>query len=129
MVRTPFLEETLASTSERPATACREIRGSTVTAPDFTEYQWDFLERGSVLLVTLSGPANLRLMDPENFAAFQDGAEYDFHGGMARKAPYRLKVPQSGPWFLAIDLTGLSVRGVRHAVSVEPPQKLVERRS
>ncbi|WP_404290060.1 DUF1883 domain-containing protein [Glutamicibacter arilaitensis] len=97
-----------------------------MTTPNFTEHHWDFLERGSVLVVTLSGPAILRLMDPENFAAFQDGADYDFHGGMARKAPYRIKVPMSGPWFLAIDLTGLGVRGVRHGVSVESPQKPVE---
>ena len=95
-----------------------------MAAPDYTEYSWDHLERGSVLVVTLSGPAYLRLMDPENFAAFQDSDDYDFRGGLARKAPYRIKVPRSGPWYLAVDLSGLGVRGVRHAVSVEPPQRL-----
>lgn len=90
-----------------------------MTTPDFTEYSWDHLERGSIVVVTLSGPAYLRLMDPENFAAFQDGHNYDFRGGLARKAPYRIKVPRSGPWFLAIDLTGLNVRGVRHEVSIK----------
>lgn len=98
-----------------------------MTTPDFTEHSWDHLERGSVLVITLSGPAYLRLMDPENFAAFQDGDDYDFRGGLARKAPYRIKVPRSGPWFLAIDLTGLAVRGVRHGVRVEPPQSLERR--
>lgn len=95
-----------------------------MTAPDFAEYSWDHLERGSILVVTLSGPAYLRLMDPENFAAFQDSDDYDFRGGLARKAPYRIKVPRSGPWYLAVDLSGLRVRGVRHAVSVEPPRRL-----
>lgn len=99
-----------------------------MTAPDFTEHYWDYLERGSVLVITLSGPAHLRLMDPQNFAAFQDGHDHVFHGGLARRAPYRIKVPVSGPWFLAIDLTGLSVRGVRHEVSVVPPHKPETRR-
>ncbi|WP_345473493.1 DUF1883 domain-containing protein [Glutamicibacter ectropisis] len=89
----------------------------------FVEYAWDFLERGSVLVVTLSGPANLRLMDPENFAAYQDGEQHKFHGGLARRAPYRIKVPHSGPWYLAIDLDGLGARGVRHSVDVQEPVK------
>ncbi len=97
--------------------------------PEFAEYAWDFLERGSILVVILSGPAHLRLMDPENFAAFQDGEEFDASGGLARRAPYRIKVPHSGPWFLAIDVAGLNVRGVRHEVSVVPPQKLDQRHS
>lgn len=100
-----------------------------MTDSNFTEHYWDYLERGSKLVVTLSGPAHLRLMDPENFAAFQDGERYEFHGGLARRAPYRIKVPSSGPWFLAVDLEGLGVRGVRHGVTVEPPQKLETRRS
>jgi len=100
-----------------------------VAEPNFAEHSWDYLERGSVLVVTLSGPANVRLMDPENFAAFEDGEKYAFHGGIARRAPYRLKVPHSGPWFLAIDLDGLPGRGVRHDVSIVSPQKLEERRA
>lgn len=97
--------------------------------PHFAEYYWEFLERGTIVAVTLSGPANLRLMDPENFAAFQDGEKFAAYGGLARRAPYRIKVPQSGPWFLAIDVAGLGVRGVRHEVSVVPPQKLEARRT
>lgn len=100
-----------------------------VTDPNFAEYSWDHLERGSVLVVTLSGPANVRLMDPENFASFEDGEKYDSHGSVARRAPYRVKVPRSGPWFLVIDLQGLPGRGVRHEVIVQPPHKLEERRS
>ncbi|MEF9873700.1 DUF1883 domain-containing protein [Glutamicibacter sp.] len=96
--------------------------------PNFAEHYWDFIERGSILVVTLSGPAHLRLMDPENFAAFQDGDEFEAYGGLARRAPYRIKVPHSGPWFLAIDLTGLGARGVRHEVSIVLPQKLEARR-
>lgn len=99
-----------------------------MTEPNFAEHSWDYLERRSVLVITLSGPANVRLMDPENFAAYQDGEKYDFHGGLARRAPFRIKVPHSGPWYLAIDLNGLPGRGVRHDVTVQPPQKLEERK-
>ncbi|WP_255209559.1 DUF1883 domain-containing protein [Glutamicibacter mysorens] len=106
-----------------------EPRRQALTEPNFAEYYWEFLERGTILAVTLSGPANLRLMDPENFAAFQDGEKFESYGGLARRAPYRIKVPKSGPWFLAIDLAGLGVRGVRHEVSVVPPQKLEARRT
>lgn len=94
-----------------------------MTEKNFAEHSWDYLERGSVLVVTLSGPANLRLMDPENFAAYQDGEKYVFHGGLARKAPYRIKVPHSGPWYLAIDFDGLNRHGVRHEVNIQHPQR------
>ncbi|MHA7156481.1 DUF1883 domain-containing protein [Glutamicibacter endophyticus] len=90
-----------------------------MTERKFAEYHWKHLERGSTLVITLSRPANVRLMDPENFAAFEDGVEYSARESVARKAPFRLRVPSSGPWFLVIDLEGLGGPLVRHSVHVE----------
>lgn len=91
---------------------------------NFTHYDLGHLERGSVIVVTLSGSAaNVRLMDSSNLSNFRSGRRHTYHGGLAKSSPVRLAVPHSGRWHLTVDMQGL--RGtVRSGVQVIPGSAL-----
>ncbi|MNS39591.1 TIR domain protein [compost metagenome] len=91
---------------------------------NFTHYDLGYVERGSIVVVTLSGSAaNVRLMDSSNFSSFKAGRRHNCQGGLARNSPVRLAVPSSGRWHLCIDMQGL--RGtVRTSVNVVPGSAL-----
>mgnify|MGYP001134017701 CR=1 FL=1 len=66
--------------------------------------------------VALDGPANVMLLDPENFEFYRRREPFRYHGGHATATPFRLIVPSRGRWHLVVDLGGMagSVRaGVR----------------
>lgn len=59
--------------------------------------------RGDVVEVTLSGSAaNVVLLDSSNFSAFKSGRRHRYHGGLAKKSPVRLTVPNSGHWYAVV---------------------------
>lgn len=91
---------------------------------NFTHYNLGYLEKGSVVVVTLQGSAaNVRLMDATNFNSYRTGRRHNYHGGLARSSPVRISVPQSGTWHVTVDMQGL--RGsVRSAINVLPPSML-----
>lgn len=85
----------------------------------FAYYDLGMLQRGDVVVVTLSGDSvNVRLMDPANYNAFQRGAHHRYVGGHVTRSPYRVTVPSDGHWYVTIDRGGYAVN-VRHSVSVE----------
>lgn len=90
----------------------------------FTHYNLGHVERGSVVVVTLSGSAaNVRLMDGSNLSSYKAGRPHRCIGGLARSSPVRLQVPNSGTWHVAVDMQGL--RGsVRSSVQVVPGSAL-----
>lgn len=91
-------------------------------SPDFTHYDLGQLQRGSVVVVALSGnAANVRLLDSSNFASFRRGGQHRYLGGLANQSPVRLAVPSGGRWHLVVDMQGLA-GSVRSSVSVEPPE-------
>lgn len=63
-------------------------------------------ERGEVVEVTLSAAANVRLMDSSNFSSYKRGQKHTYYGGYVKRSPYRLTIPSSGHWHVAIDLGG-----------------------
>jgi len=74
------------------------------------------LDGDAVVEVTLSGAANVRLMDTSNFNSYRGGRQHRYYGGHATRSPFRVAVPHSGHWHLAIDLGGYPGRvqaGVR----------------
>lgn len=87
---------------------------------NFTHYNLGYIERGSIVEVTLQGSAaNVRLMDSSNFSAYRSGRQHRYHGGLAQRSPVRLQVPNSGTWHVAVDMQGL--RGtVRSGIRVIP---------
>lgn len=86
----------------------------------FVKYQWNGLERGSTVVVTLNTAANVRLMDGTNFNAYKNGRRHRYIGGLVRTSPYKISVPHTGTWYLTIDLVGLRATSIRHSASVEP---------
>ena len=67
-------------------------------------------KRGEVVEITLSKGANVRLMDNSNFSSYKNGRRHRYIGGLAKKSPIRLQIPNSGHWHVAVDMQGLRGR-------------------
>lgn len=74
---------------------------------NFLKYDLGNLKRGEVVEVTLTSGANVRLMDSSNFNNYKNGRKHRFYGGLAKRSPVRIAVPNSGHWYVAIDMQGL----------------------
>lgn len=75
---------------------------------NFLKYDLGNLKRGEVVEVTLTRGANVRLMDSSNFNSYRSGRKHRYYGGLAKQSPVRIAVPNSGHWYVAIDMQGLS---------------------
>lgn len=74
---------------------------------------------GEIVVVTLSGRANVRLMDSGNFQSYRSGRQHRFYGGQATASPVRIPIPHSGHWYVTLDLGGYA-GNVRWGVQVLP---------
>lgn len=74
---------------------------------DFLKYDLGHLERGRIVEVSLTSGANVRLMTSSEFNNYKNGRQHRFIGGLATKSPIRLQVPNSGHWYVAVDMQGL----------------------
>ncbi len=72
----------------------------------FTHYDLKALRAGTTVEVTLSAVNNIRLVTPANFQRFTELLDFKYIGGVARKSPVRLAVPESGHWHLIVDMEG-----------------------
>jgi hypothetical protein len=71
-------------------------------------YDLGNLNKGEVIQISLSGnAANVRLLDQQNFLNYRTGHSYRGYGGLARKSPVNLVIPNFGHWHIAIDMKGL----------------------
>ncbi len=75
---------------------------------DFVHYDLGQLHPGQVVEVAVNIAANVLLLDSHNFNAYRSGGRFTYYGGHVTRSPYRIRVPQSGNWHLAIDLGGAS---------------------
>lgn len=93
----------------------------------FNYYDLGNRSTGEIVEVTLSGSAaNVRLMDSSNFSNYKNNRQHRYVGGLARQSPVRLRIPNSGRWYVAVDLQGLkgTVRSrVRILPNALPPIK------
>lgn len=81
--------------------------GATMTAAiKFTHYDLKVLRAGITVEITLSAVANVRLMSAKNFALYKETMKHQFIGGVARKSPIRLQIPQAGHWHIVVDMEG-----------------------
>ena len=94
--------------------------GVSVAGTNFMKYDFNQLEKGSTIVVTLSTGANVRLMDSSNFNHYRNGRAHRYFGGLAKTTPFRIVVPSSGSWHVTVDLIGLRATTVRSSVRVEP---------
>lgn len=46
-------------------------------------------------------------MDSLNYNNYKNGRRHSYYGGLARRSPIILTVPNSGHWYVTIDLAGL----------------------
>jgi hypothetical protein len=72
----------------------------------FTHYDLKQQRTGVAIEITLSAVANVRLMTENNFALYKQAMKHQFIGGVARKSPIRLTIPQSGHWHVVVDMEG-----------------------
>lgn len=63
---------------------------------------------GEIVEVTLTRAANVRLMDSSNFSSYKNGRNHRYIGGLVKTSPFRLQIPNSGHWYVAVDMRGLS---------------------
>jgi hypothetical protein len=73
---------------------------------DFVHYDLGQLRAGQVVQVTLSVAANVRLLDPANFAKYRSGHACQFFGGYMTRSPTGVQVLSGAYWHLAVDLGG-----------------------
>ena len=87
---------------------------------NFIQHDLGQRKRGEIVEVTLSGSAaNVRLMDSSNFQSYKNGRNHRYIGGLAKKSPIHLQIPNSGHWYVTVDMMGL--RGnVRSSARVLP---------
>jgi hypothetical protein len=72
----------------------------------FTHYDLKAQRAGATIEVTLSAVNNVRLMTAANFQRFTELLDFKYVGGVARKSPVRLTVPETGLWHLVVDMEG-----------------------
>jgi Domain of unknown function (DUF1883) len=72
----------------------------------FTHYDLKEQRAGTIIEVTLSAVNNVRLMTPTNFQRFKETLDFKFLGGVAKKSPLNLVIPESGHWHLIVDMEG-----------------------
>ena len=80
--------------------------------------------RGEIVEITLTNGANVRLMSSSDFSSYQAGRKHRFIGGLAKRSPVRLQIPNSGHWYVAVDMQGL--RGSTNASVRVVPSALPE---
>lgn len=65
-----------------------------------------YLDGSEVVEVTLDSAANVKLMDSSDFSSYRSNRSHNYYGGYITKSPYRISVPRSGHWHVAVDLGG-----------------------
>ncbi|MFF2320038.1 DUF1883 domain-containing protein [Agrobacterium sp. NPDC058088] len=74
----------------------------------YTHYDLKELRAGTTLEISLSAVNNVRLMTGANFQRFTELLDFKYLGGVAKKSPIRIAVPETMHWHLIIDAEGHS---------------------
>ncbi|MDD1499084.1 DUF1883 domain-containing protein [Agrobacterium tumefaciens] len=72
----------------------------------YTHYDLKEIRTGTIIEVSLNAVANVRLMTAGNFQRFTELLDFKYVGGVARKSPLRLAIPETGHWHVIIDGEG-----------------------
>ncbi len=86
----------------------------------FTHYDLKGQRAGTVVEVSLNAVNNVRLMTVGNFQRFKEMLDFKYIGGVAKKSPVRLVVPEDGHWHLIVDTEGHHGQA-GSSVKVTPP--------
>jgi Domain of unknown function (DUF1883)/TIR domain len=85
-------------------------------------YDLGRLEKGATVVVSLKNQANVQLMTSSEYNSYKAGRRYRYYGGRVTRSPFRIAVPSSDHWVVAVDLGGYAGR-VAASVAVEPPPR------
>ena len=66
-------------------------------------YNLNFQKRDSVVEITLTAAANVRMMDAMNYDLFKNKQQHKYFGGFVTVSPYRMAIPWDGHWVVLID--------------------------
>lgn len=72
----------------------------------FQKYDLGQVHSGSIVEVTLGYAANVRVMTSSNFSNFKRGKKHSFIGGYVKRSPFKAIIPNSGHWYVVVDLGG-----------------------
>jgi hypothetical protein len=72
----------------------------------FTHYDLKMQRAGTLIEVSLGAVNNVRLMTDSNFKRFSETQPYKFIGGVTKKSPVRLAIPENGHWHVIVDAEG-----------------------
>lgn len=87
---------------------------------EFVHYDLGQRKAGEIVEVTLKqNAANVRLMNSSNFQSFRSGRQHRAVGGHATQSPVRLQIPNSGHWYVVLDLGGYGGT-IRSSVRILP---------
>ena len=73
----------------------------------FLDFDLGQRKKGELFEVTLTGGANVQLMDVTNLSSYKKNQKCRYYGGLATRTPYRLAIPEAGYWHVIIDTQGL----------------------
>ena len=72
----------------------------------FTHYDLKELRAGTIIEISLSAINNVRLMNGTNFQRFTELLDFKYLGGVAKKSPIRISIPETMHWHLVVDAEG-----------------------
>ena len=67
--------------------------------------------------------ANVILIDPVNFDRYRLGQLFQYTGGLQLRTPVRLRVPQTGHWYLVVDCGGYQHHVHARHIEIVPPDE------
>lgn len=76
----------------------------------FIKHELGPLEGGEIAEISITSPANVRLLDSDNFWLYRSGRRHKYIGGHYKESPVRLEIPDAGHWFVTVDLGGYEGR-------------------
>lgn len=75
--------------------------------------------KGTVIELTLSAKANIKLIDKMNLDLYKYGSDYKCASKFVEKSPYRMAIPEDRHWFLMVEQQGK----LKHSVKIFPSKK------
>lgn len=76
-----------------------------------------FIQAGQKVKVTLSRPANVKLMNDSNFNNYKNGRRHRYFYGQVINNAVIIPVDSTGMWNITIDL-GLAGGTIRHSIEI-----------
>jgi hypothetical protein len=72
----------------------------------FTHYDLKAQRAGTLIEISLSAVNNIRLMTAANYHRFTERLDFKYVGGVSRKSPVKLTIPENAHWHVVVDMEG-----------------------